>query len=182
MIIDVNKLIERKEYCRKVFDFFVKKDVIKKIDPDLFEKHLNKSLDNLDFGNFIFEEHKYSIKEKLKGKSFYDWCVVVYYYAVYHSVLALIAKAGFSSKNHLASISALTHIYYHKDNLLNKEDIKFIVSNLNLEEGEIEFVAGSKESREKASYRVDEEFNLLIAKNLQEKTADFVNKIKKVLG
>jgi len=35
--------------------------------------------------------------------------------------------------------------------------------------------------RERASYKVDEEFNILMAKNLQEKTADFVNKIREIL-
>ncbi len=178
----MDNLIENKEYCRKIFNLFVKKKVIKRINPDLFEKYLNKSLSNLEFGNFVLSEHKYSIKKKLKGKSFYDWCIVVYYYAIYHAVLTLISKAGFESKNHLASISALIYIYYHKRNLLNKEDIQFIIDNFNLKDEEIEFIANSKEMREKASYNVDKSFDLLQAKNLQKKTVDFVNKIKILLN
>lgn len=181
MKIEINRLIEDEKYCREVFNFFIKKRIIKKTNPTLFEKHLNKSLNNLEFGNFIFDEHKYSIKKKLKGKSFYDWCVIIYYYSLYHSVLALISKGGFESKNHLASISALTYIYYYKKNLLNREDIQFIIDNFNINENEIEFIAESKELREKASYRVDENFNLLQSKNLQEKTAELVNKIKDIL-
>jgi len=182
MKIKMDNLIENKEYCRKIFNLFVKKKVIKRINPDLFEKYLNKSLNNLEFGNFVLSEHKYSIKKKLKGKSFYDWCIVVYYYAIYHAVLTLISKAGFESKNHLASISALIYIYYHKRNLLNKEDIQFIIDNFNLKDEEIEFIANSKEMREKASYNVDKSFDLLQAKNLQKKTVDFVNKIKILLN
>jgi len=182
MKIKMDNLIENKEYCRKIFNLFVKKKVIKRINPDLFEKYLNKSLSNLEFGNFVLSEHKYSIKKKLKGKSFYDWCIVVYYYAIYHAVLTLISKAGFESKNHLASISALIYIYYHKRNLLNKEDIQFIIDNFNLKDEEIEFIANSKEMREKASYNVDKSFDLLQAKNLQKKTVDFVNKIKILLN
>lgn len=181
MKIEIDKLIEEKEYCREVFNFFIKKEVIKKTNPALFEKYLNKSLNNLEFGNFVLSEHNYSIKKKLKGKSFYDWVVVIYYYAIYHAVLALISKAGFESKNHFASISALTYIYYHKRNLLNKEDIQMIMDNFNIKGEEIEFIANSKEIREKASYRVDESFGLILAEDMQKKTVDFVNKIKFLL-
>ena len=181
MKIEIEKLIDDEKYCEKVFNFFIKKEVIRKTNPLLFEKHLNRAIDNLEFGNFILSEHNYSIKRKLKNKSFYDWCIIIYYYAVYHSVLALISKANFESKNHLASISALVYIYYHKKNILNKEDVDFIIQNLNIEKGEIEFVSDSKRLRERASYRVDEIFNLNLAKELQEKTADFVNKIKNIL-
>ncbi|MBU3913338.1 MAG: hypothetical protein KKE50_04555 [Nanoarchaeota archaeon] len=181
MKIEINRLIEEKEYCRDVFNFFINKEIIKKTNPALFEKHLNKSLNNLEFGNFVLSEHNYSIKKKLKGKSFYDWCVVIYYYAIYHAVLALISKAGFESKNHLASISALTYIYYHKKNLLNKEDIQMIIDNFNIKGEEIEFIANSKEMREKASYRVDEDFGIALAEDMRKKTVDFVNKIKMLL-
>jgi len=181
MKIDINRLIKNKEYCREVFNFFVKRGVIKKSEDRLFEKYLNKSLNNLEFGNFIFSEHKYSIAEKLKGKSFYDWCIVIYYYAIDHAVLALISRVGFESKNHLSSISALTYIYYFKKNLLDKDDMQFVIDNFNIEERDVEFVAGSKEIRERASYGVDEKFNFVLAENLQEKTVDFVNKCKEIL-
>lgn len=181
MKVGIDKLIENRRYCRMIFNLFIEKKVIKRTNPDLFEKYLNKSLNNLEFGNFILSEHKYSIKKKLKGKSFYDWCIVIYYYAIYHAVLALVSKAGFESKNHIASISALTYIYYHKKNLLNKEDIQFIIDNFDIEGEEIEFIANSKELREKANYRVDESFDLLQARNLQKRTVDFVNNVKEML-
>lgn len=181
MKIEIDRLIDDKTYCEQVFNFFIKNKTIKKSNSDLFEKYINKSLDNLEFGNFILSEHEYSIKKKFKNKSFYDWCVVIYYYSIYHAVLALISKAGFNSKNHLASVSVLTYVYYHKRNVLKREDIKFIIENLDIKDEEIEFIVSAKELREKASYRVDETFDLNLAKNLQEKTADFVNKIKNIL-
>ena len=181
MKVEINKLIENKEYCREIFNFFIKKEVIKKVNLVLFEKYLNKSLSNLEFANFILSEHNYSIRKKLKGKSFYDWCIVIYYYAIYHSVLALISKAGFESKNHLASISALTYIYYHNRNVLDKEDIQFVIDNLHIQGEEIEFIASSKEMRERASYKVDETFDIRLAKDLQEKIAEFVNKVREIL-
>src|SRR3989344_2737732 len=160
MKVEINKLIEEKEYCGEVFNFFIKKEIVKRTNPALFEKHMKKSFNNLEFGNFVLSEHNYSIKNKLKGKSFYDWVINIYYYSIYHAVLALISKAGFESKSHLASISALAYIYYHKRNLLNKEDIQMIIDNFNIKVEEIEFIVSSKETREKASYRVDEEFDM----------------------
>ena len=181
MKIEMNRMIRNRSYCKKVFNFFIKNGTIKKSNPELFGKYLNKSLSNLEFGNFILSEHEYSIKEKLKNESFYDWCIIIYYYAIYHSVLALFSKAGFESKNHLASISTLIYVYYHKKNMLGEKDIKFIIGNFNIREDEVEFIVSSKELREKASYRVDENFDLTLAENLQKKTVDFVNKVREIL-
>ncbi|MEK6872193.1 MAG: hypothetical protein AABX16_04790 [Nanoarchaeota archaeon] len=181
MKINIHKLIENKDYCEKIFNFFIKNQSLRKTDSSLFEKHLNKSLSNLEFANFILSEHAYSIKEKLPNKKFYDWSIVVYYYSLYHAVLALIIKAGFESKNHIASICVLTLFCHHKNNLLKKDDIEFIIDNFNLKSEDIEFLFNSKELREKATYRVDEYFDLYIAQSLQKKTADFVNKVKNIL-
>lgn len=181
MSVDSVRMIKDKNYCREVFNHFIQNKIIHKVEPDLFIKHMNKAVDNLEFGNFIFNEHLYSIKKKFRDKFFYDWCIVIYYYSVYHALLALIFKAGFKSKNHLASISALTYIYYHKRNLLNKEDIQFILDGFMIEAEDIEFMINSKEMRERASYSVDVSFNLYLAKEMQEKTANFVTKVKLML-
>lgn len=181
MSVDPVRMIKDKNYCREVFNHFIQNKIIHKVEPDLFIKHMNKAVDNLEFGNFIFNEHLYSIKKKFRDKFFYDWCIVIYYYSVYHALLALIFKAGFKSKNHLASISALTYIYYHKRNLLNKEDIQFILDGFMIEAEDIEFMINSKEMRERASYSVDVSFNLYLAKEMQEKTANFVTKVKLML-
>lgn len=181
MKINLSRLIKEESYCKRVFEFFIKTKSLRKEEQLFFEKHLNKSLDNLQFANFILDEHKHSIKEKLPAKSFYDWCVVIYYYALYHSVLALLSKTGYKSKNHLATISSVILFYYHKSNILNKEDIQFIIDKINLDEVDIDFMINSKELRERASYRVDESFDLLLAQRLQKETVEFVNKIKNIL-
>jgi len=181
MKVEINKLIENKEYCKRVFYFFIKNRTLKLVDSSLYEKYLNKSLNNPEFGNFVFDEHDYSIKEKLPNKKFYDWCVVIHYYAIYHAVSALLTRAGFESKNHLASISALSFVYYHKNNVLSKDELRLVIEGLNIKSEEIEFILDSKGLRERASYRVDEDFNLAIARDLQRKTVDCVNKVKNIL-
>ena len=95
--------------------------------------------------------------------------------------MALITKLGYESKNHLATISAITLFYYHQDNILEKEEIEFIIDKIHLEEKEIEFVLESKSLRERACYGTDELFELSQAKRIQEQTAEFVNKVRGML-
>ncbi len=122
MKINQERLIENREYCEKAFQRFLKNKIIKKDEAKLFRKYFGKSINNMEFANFILEEHNFSIKEKLSNKSFYDWCITIYYYSLYHSAMALVSKAGFESKNHLATITALTLFYYHKYDLLIEID------------------------------------------------------------
>lgn len=181
MRFDIKKLTKEKQYCEDLFNHYAKIKILKKTNPD-YKKHVNKALSNLELANFLLEEHNFSIKEKLPDRKYYDWCITIYYYSVYHSSLALLAKLGYKSKSHLATLTAITLFYFHKDNVLKKEDIDFLLEKINLEAKEIDFVIESKDLREKACYGVDELFNLSVAKTLQQQTADFVNKIKGLLA
>ncbi len=181
MRIDVQRLVKDKNYCETVFRYYVKMRVLRKTEPKFFGKHVNKSLSNLEFANFILTEHDYSIKDKLPKKTFYDWCITIYYYSIYHIALALTTKIGYESKSHLATITTITLFYYHNDNVLNKEDIEFIIEKIHLEKQEIDLVLDSKGLRERACYGADETFELSQAKWLQEQTVEFVNKIKSLL-
>lgn len=179
--IDTNKIIEDKEYCEDVFNYFLRVKTIKEIRTTFFEKHINKAISNLEFANFILDEHNHSIKKAFSNKTFYDWCITIYYYALYHAVLALVVKIGYESKNHLATISAVALFYYHKDNILDKKDIQFIIEHIDIDKEEIGMLLDSKNIRERACYGVDESFQLGQAISMQKKTADFVNKIKSLL-
>ncbi|MBU1199582.1 MAG: HEPN domain-containing protein [Nanoarchaeota archaeon] len=181
MKIDIQRLIGNKNYCENIFKHFISINVINKIEPELFGRHLNKALHNLEFANFILQEHEHSIKEKLKGKSFYDWCVTIFYYSIYHASLALISRLGYESKNHLATITTLILFYYHKDNILEKKEIEFIIEKMHLEKEDIDTIIDSKKLREEACYGADKSFELLQAKNMQKQTAEFINKVRGVL-
>jgi len=179
--VNIRKLIKDQKYCEKIFRRYVKIKVLKETDSKLFGKHLNKALSNLEFANFILTEHDYSIKEKLPNKTFYDWCITIYYYSIYHIALALTTKVGYESKSHSATITVITLFYYHQDNILNKEDIDFLIEKIHLEREELDLVLDSKNLRERACYGTDELFELSQAKRLQEQTAEFVNRIKSLL-
>lgn len=180
MKFDSNKLIKDKKYCEDLFKYYIKIKALRKTNLE-YKKHINKAISNLDFANYLLEEHDYSIKEKLPNRNYYDWCITIYYYSIYHAALALLAKLGYKSNSHFATLATITLFYYYKDNILRKEDINFLIEKISLDEKEINFVIDSKDLRERACYGVDETFNKSIAKILQTQTADFVNKIKELL-
>jgi uncharacterized protein (UPF0332 family) len=179
-MINQKKLLTDKKYCEKVFKFFLKKKIIKENKLKTFKKHLDKSIDNLEFANYILEEHNHSIRKKLPNKKFYDWCINIYYYSIYHSALALISKVGFESKNHLATITALTLFYHHKENILNKEEIEFLINTFSIEKKDINFLLDTKNLRERASYGI-ESFEQRQAKNLKIQVVEFINKTREIL-
>lgn len=174
------KLTKDKCYCEDLFNHYVKTKTLRKTSPD-YRKHLTKAISNLEFANFLLEEHTHSIKDKLPGKQYYDWCITIYYYSIYHVSLALLAKLGYKSSSHLATLAVITMFYYHKDNVLEKDDINFLIEKINLDENEIDFVLESKDLRERACYGVDESFDISIVGMLQKQTVDFVSKIRWLL-
>lgn len=181
MKFDVSKLTKERQYCEELFNYYIRIKTIKKTNPD-YKKYINKAVSNLELANFLLEEHDFSIKEKLPNRKYYDWCITIYYYSIYHTSLALLAKLGYKSNSHFATLATITLFYFHKDNILKKEDIDFLLEKINLEEKEIDFVIESKDLRERACYEVDELFNISITKMLQKQTVDFVNKIKELLS
>jgi len=160
--------LEDAKKVERSFSFYIDKEIIKseKETDYLSKSHLKKAEYNFKFINFLEE-----------NKSFYDWIIVGCYYTIYHCALALIAKKGFTSKNHLATLCALIKFYYGK---LDKEDIK-LVSISSLEKEEVSYFVYAKEKRETASYGISEEFNKHESTDLKEKTIQFLNKTREIL-
>lgn len=181
MKINKDRLLNDRKYCENIFRFLLRNKVIILDKFSIYEKHMNKAIKNLEFANFLLDEHKYSIKKKLPGLTFFDWCVTIYYYSLYHAALALVSKSGYKSGSHLSTITLITLFYYHKDNILKRKEIEFLINNISLEKTDINLVLNSKGLREKASYGADESFQIFHAKQLQKQTADFVNKINDIL-
>ncbi|MEK6915656.1 MAG: HEPN domain-containing protein [Nanoarchaeota archaeon] len=153
------------------FDFYLKKDLIKKENETIFlsASHLKKAEYNIDFVNLLMD-----------SKKFYDWIIVGCYYTIYHSALALITKKGFSSKNHLATLCALIKFYYSRNKILKKEEIE-LVSKSSLQKEEVSYFVYAKEKRETASYGISEEFNKSEAEDIHKKTIKFLNRCREIL-
>ena len=169
--------LKDKKECKLWLDNYINKKIIKTVSDESMI-YIKKSDHNLIFANWIFEKHNDEIPQVLND-SFYDWVISIYYYAVYHSALALMSKEGFTSKNHSATLAFLIYYHYHLNKSIDKKDIELIVSSLSKED--IETIGFSKELREKACYDVHESFEKKLAEQMKEKTIEFVNKIKLIL-
>jgi len=106
MSIHKNKL----DWCLK------KENRMKKIKPNdnLSLEHINKAKHNLKAADF-----------NIKG-GFSDWGVSQAYYAMYHSLLSVLFKLGFESKNHECTINAVEYLIDEGKINLSKKDIAIV--------------------------------------------------------
>lgn len=173
--------LEDKRECEKWYRTYLKKGVLRmrKLKAGLY---LRKALHNLDFGNWIYEKHKDEIRELFGNERFFDWVVVIYYYAVYHASLALIASKGVFSKSHTATLCALILHFYHKGKI-EKEYVEILAESTPrlLEKEDIETIVETKELRERASYGVSYDFEESLAKKAKENALKFIEKARTIL-
>ena len=172
--------LENKRMLNKDFDDYVKKEMIRKIGPEsrLSRIHLNKAYHNLDFANFTVNNQK-DINKRVEDETYYDWVIVISYYAMYHSAMSLLYKLGYKASTHLATICVLCKKCLGKT--LEKKDIEKISHVLELSEEEIKEIGRAKERREKASYSGSVSFEKNLAETTLEDARMFINKIADIL-
>lgn len=164
--------------CKSWLNLYIKNRILIK-SSDESRLYLNKSDHNLIFANWLIEKQKNELKKLFKNEKFYDWIISIYYYAIYHSALALISKEGYKSKNHYATLCFLIYNNYHMQKNINTRDVEIVVGSLNKED--IQVIGFSKDLRERASYNINETFEEDLAQNIREQAVNFVNKIKFIL-
>ena len=167
--------------CDNDFKSFLQKGMLIPIhDGEVWKKrHLEKADHNLDFASLVSDLHKTFIKERLPGKTFYDWATISYYYAVYHAALALVSQAGLRSKSHMGTLCSVIKFYYHKDRALEKKHLEMLSR---MERTNIEQFVESQSLRERASYGVSVFFEERLASMARKDAIEFVNKAKEILA
>jgi uncharacterized protein (UPF0332 family) len=127
--------------------------------PSLVTAFQEKAKHNLRFVN-----------KNMLDEEFNDWTIVGIYYAVYHACLSLLAKKGWVSKDHTATILKLIEEYPLT------EDEKAFIQDLTITKEDIQFYTLLKEKRKEASYST----NILIqtehVKSLREQGIQFITK------
>ena len=149
----------------------------------LSAKFLEKAKNNLKTMELLSELNKSKkVKKLLKIPKDYDsteWVVICGYYAMYSSALALIAKIGFKSKTHTATLSILDEFYVKKE-LLNKEDLE-LISHASLKKEELEQISQARHKREIAQYSVTKQTTKDIAEEIKNDSFAFVNKVQEII-
>jgi uncharacterized protein (UPF0332 family) len=139
---------------------------MKKIQPNdrLSEEHINKAKHNLRAADY-----------NIKG-GFSDWGVSQSYYAMYHSLLAVLFKLGYESKNHECTINAVEYLIEEGNVNLDLKDIAFIRTTEQMASKD------AKSLREEFQYGTETTVNEKLLKELLENAKKFVEKVEIALS
>lgn len=172
---------------RKIKSYLKRKQVFSSEEHKKLEApFLTKARKNLTVGSLLF---KISEQDELKkiinlASDFetYDWVIIVSYYAMYTSALAAIAKLGFKSKSHAATISILEHHYVHESKSLETKDLHKLVKAYTLSEQLITKLIQTKTKRETAQYDATPAISREMAQTALSDADEFITKIEEILG
>lgn len=155
----------RFEWCLKQGEKGDKHKGLKKIKPDLeeAEKQIKKALSDLDTMQYLH-----------KGKKT-DWVASAAFYAMYHSLLAILYKLGYESRNQECTITSIEHFIEKGILKIDKNYIKMIRS---LETEAQEDAKGIREDMQYSSKTQLEENKCEVLMNNARK---FVEKMRSVL-
>lgn len=124
------------------------------------EEHINKAKHN-------FRAADYNIKG-----GFSDWGVSQSYYAMYHSLLAILFKLGYESKNHECTINAVEYLIEEGKIGLDLKDIAFIRTTEQMTSKD------AKSLREEFQYGTETTVNEKLLKELLDNAKSVVEKIE----
>src|SRR3989338_3768089 len=135
---------------------------LRKIQPNikLSKEHIEKAKHNLLAADY-----------NIKG-GFSDWAVSQAYYAMYHSLLAVLYRCGYESRNHECTITAVEFLIKSKKINLDIRDIAFIRTTEQMK------MQDAKSLREEFQYGTKTDINKEILDNLVGKAKEIVEKVE----
>lgn len=152
---------------------------------NLTSRYLERAEKNLEFMSIISELSKNKeIQKILKLPENYsndEWIIIISYYAMYHSALALLAKIGYKSDTHTATIFALEKFFVEKELIGQEYLAMFKHTKDQLNKQDIDNLSKGKENREIAQYNVTESINRTIAEASMKNAYEFVNKVRSII-
>lgn len=151
----------------------------------LTSRYLERAEKNLEFMSIISELSKNKEVQKIlklpENYSNDEWIIIASYYSMYHSALALLAKIGYKSDTHTATIFALEKFFVEKELIGQEYLAMFKHSKDQLNKQDIDNLSKGKENREIAQYKVTEAITRAIAEASMKNAYEFVNKIRSII-
>ncbi len=150
----------------------------------LVNKFLQKARQNLITMSILFElNDNKKVRELLKTPKDYDsneWVVIAGYYAMYTAAISLLAKIGYRSKNHTATLCVLEEFFVKKKIL--DEDILILLKSAMFHKEEVEKLSDARHKREIAQYSITKQTTKSIAEKIKKDAYDFVNKCEEIIS
>ncbi len=163
--MNIKYYLKNQDKLEEKYLFFINKKLLLKIEPStiLIEARIKKAEHNLKMLNQLDNE-------------FNDWKIISLYYSLYHSSLALLAKEGYSSKNHTATLIFLLKKYTQ----ITDKEIN-LIDELQLKEEDAKFYTSLKQERHNANYSTNLFYDDKKILKLKKKTIQFLNKVKEII-
>ena len=152
-------------WCLKQGEKGEKHKGLKKIKPDFeeAEKQIKKALSDLDTMQYLY-----------KGKKT-DWVASAAFYAMYHSLLAILYKFGYESRNQECTITAIEHFIKKGILKIDENYIKMIRSIQGTEKED------AKKVREDMQYSSKTQLEEDKCNTIMNNARKFVEKMRTVL-
>ena len=137
---------------------------LKKVNPnnEESEKQVKKALSDLETMQYLYEGKKT------------DWVASTMFYAMYHSLLAILYKLGYESRNQECTINLVEKLILDKTISLEETYIWMIRS---LQEG----IEDAKSIREEMQYSSKTSMEDRRCKELMKNANEFVNRVRELL-
>jgi uncharacterized protein (UPF0332 family) len=180
----------RSEFLKNKIGNYLKKEQLFKNDEHkkLEKLFLIKARKNFTVANLLFriseqEEIKKLIKLSPDFET-YDWVIIVSYYGMYSSALSALAKLGFKSKSHAATITVLEYSYVNNkdEKTLEQKDLHKLVNAYALSEQLITKLLQTKTKRETAQYDATPSITREMARMALDDADEFITKIEEILS
>ena len=165
--------------------FYLKRELLIKDESvkRLANEYLTKAKSNLITLKILDElQNDKPFRKKLnipEDYSTYEWVVITGYYAMYTSAISLLAKIGYRSKNHTATLCVLEELFVKKK-VLDSDSLLLLKSALFHKE-EIEKLSDARHKREIAQYSITKQTTKDIAEKIKKDSYDFVNKCEEII-
>ncbi|MEK6952169.1 MAG: HEPN domain-containing protein [Nanoarchaeota archaeon] len=160
----MNRINKTFEWCLKQGSKGDKHKGLKKTKPDLeeSEKQIRKAESDLSTMNYLYEGDKT------------DWVASAAFYAMYHSLLSILYKLGYESRNQECTITLVEKFIADKTIDLEYKYVEMIRS---LQKG----IEDAKTVREEMQYGSETSMEKERCKKLMENAKEFVDRVKEIL-
>jgi uncharacterized protein (UPF0332 family) len=165
--------------------FYLRKGILVKDESveKLSDGYITKAKNNLITLKILSEiQDDKQLRKKLnipESYSAYEWVVIVSYYAMYTAAISLLAKIGYRSKNHSATLSVLEELFVKKKILEEKTLLSLKAAMFH--KGEVEKLVDARHKREIAQYSITKQTTKTIAEKIEKDAYDFVDKCEEII-
>jgi uncharacterized protein (UPF0332 family) len=172
---------------RRIERYLSKEQLSRRSEHARLEKpFLSKSRKNFAVANLLFSiSEKDELKKSLNlahDFEMHEWVTIVSYYSMYTSALAALARLGFKSKSHAATMAVLEYHYVRNGKALEARHIRTLSKAYAISEEMITKLMKTKTSRENAQYEATPAISRENAKTSLEDAEEFISKVEEILG